>query len=152
MVIEAAGPAVKARLLLTQSRTTTLVTVIVPTPSAPAFLTATLNSVPEPAVAPQGSPRMAASTVYEPPPLLRTWNAVAPIELRYVPSVMLESPAHRARLALSWNVTLTPRMLSPAPLAMLRATGTQLAGEVRQATDAGTGVTVDLHLPAEPAA
>ena len=57
------------------------------------------------AVGPQFVTR-AQSAEYEPPPWSATWNSVVPEELRNVPSLMLEVPAHSESSVESWNVTL----------------------------------------------
>ena len=72
----AAGPALAATGTFEQSRALTVVTVSVPAPSPLiADLRSTVNSSP-PVVTPQGWPKIAWSTVYEPPPLSTTWKLV----------------------------------------------------------------------------
>ncbi len=62
MVIDAGPPRLEAMSALSQSRSVPVVSVTVPVP-APLLPTFTVNSVPPGAVAPQGRPRMAQSTV-----------------------------------------------------------------------------------------
>src|SRR5437773_1103695 len=91
---------------LSQSRSLTAVTVIAPVPSPATDSRSTANSVP-PVVTPHGSPRMAWSTVYDPPPLSVTSvsEAVKPASQDAawmlwagVPGVHSDSPSGRVPL------------------------------------------------------
>src|SRR6185295_2253516 len=75
-----AGPAAMASRPFEQSRSLRLLTEMLPGPLGLALVTAIENSVPLP-VGPQLE-MSASSIVYEPLPLLTTWNEVAPEELR----------------------------------------------------------------------
>src|SRR5438552_1062176 len=75
--IDAAVPITEDKVLLLQSRSTTLSIVSVPVPELTP-LTATLNIVPLVELVPHGGPSVTSSAVYEPPPWSMTLKLVVP--------------------------------------------------------------------------
>src|SRR6266571_5309884 len=150
MVIEVVGPGAAAIGTLSQSRALTEVTVIAPGPSPSTDFRSSVNSWP-PVVTPHGCPRIAWSTVYEPPPLSTTSRPVFPNPPSHVPAWMLAPGVpgvHSDSFAVSsWNVTLIPR--AGADSLRLNTIGTLTHGcaAVMQ-SPLGSAATVD---PGDPA-
>src|SRR2546422_4481408 len=91
---------------LLHSRRLTSVMVTLPGPAAALLVTARSKSVPLVDVVPHGSPNLASSMVYEPPPLSMTWKLVVPPpEGRNPPSVIPPTPPLRLSPPASWTVT-----------------------------------------------
>ena len=106
------GPAMTGTGVLSQSRDFTAVTPIRPSPSGPADVTCTSNSVP-PVVMPHGRPSVTRSTWYAPPPSGSTCMIVFGNASAHEPSVMLDSGCAGVQSASiagsSCSVTFTPR-------------------------------------------
>src|SRR5437867_2759109 len=112
IVSRAGAPGTPGSGWLSPPRTFAGVTVIAPLPSPATDFRSTVNSVP-PVVTPHGRPKIAWSTVYEPPPLSSTCRFTFEKADSHDPAWMLWAGVpgvHSDSFERSiWNVTLAPR-------------------------------------------